>query len=174
MKNPAAGIQSFVKVDIAIERLGRVAKRFLTEAAMELQRRMSFNIPVDTGMARSHIRWEVDQQSGFWARAGILYPFSADNVNIATYPAMMEMGIQRHFVSFYNPDRSIRWSFASWAVRHGLGYWDSGRARVMSVKTGRPMGGLQVWGYSVPWISKAVRESEPAIKSMLDRLEGTI
>ena len=172
MKNPA-GIQSFVKVDIAIERLGKVAKRFLTEAAMELQRRMSFNIPVDTGMARSHIRSEVDP-SAFWARAGILYPFSANNVNVATYPAMMEMGIRRHFVSFYNPDRSLRWSFAAWAVRHGLGYWDSSRSRVLNVKTGRPMGGLQVWGYSVPWVSKAVRESEPAIKSILDRLEGTI
>ena len=164
--------QAEISVDKALLRLGDLCQKFLVAATGEIQREMSSRIPVDTGMARAHIRSETLDKG---ARVGILYPFSRDG-NVATYPAMMEMGIRRHYVSLYNSDGSLRHSLAAWVVRHGLGYWRTSRwgKKYVVNNSGRKIRGLKVWGYRVAWLSSAIDNAVPRIQAYLNSLEGKL
>jgi len=129
---------------------------------------------VDTGWSRGHLSYQMGLD-GLSVQAGILSPFnSKDGAGVALYPAMMNAGIKRHFVSFWNRDGSLRETFTNWCERHGLKIWREKRAEVRLLErgphaltrasygrsltdkgAGLAARGMWVWGYAHPWIDTA-------------------
>ena len=163
-----------------------VGKQWVNEVSSALVREMTKGMPADTGYSRGHLGiLKYDQAQG--AHVGVL-GLTGKNGESLDYLALMNrpQGIERHFVSFTDPDGRIRQAFVNWARRHGFAVYRSavsGKA-VKSGKSGGvantlKMGGLTVWGYSRPWatnafvtVSRIAREMLTGLKAQFGKVVG--
>ncbi|MBM3313180.1 hypothetical protein FJY70_01145 [candidate division WOR-3 bacterium] len=174
----AAGPVAVVNIEPALRRVAAFWQRLLRDVGALMTRHEMQAMRVDTGLSRTHVTFQV-AEDGESVNAGILAPFVAGGgVGVATYPAMMEHGIRRHFVSFTNEDGSLRETLINWATRHGFKVWRS-EATGRAVKNRKPgsrlaMRGLMVWGYAHPWLTAARERTEMELPGLLAGYEGTL
>lgn len=153
----------------AIDRTARLCSKMLHKVGLVGLSLEAQLMKVDTGYSRGHLSYAMglDGQS---VKFGILSPFNnADGAGVALYPAMMNFGIKRHFVSFFNRDGSLREMLIKWCERHGIKVWKSntgkatrrrtkGSERLIELGMGNrvmAMRGIRVWGYAHPWRDEA-------------------
>lgn len=179
-----------VDFDIGARELAKVGRRAVVEIAALLNREMAVRIPVDTGTARAWLGSEWDEGSNHTRQfVGILAKNAGKGRNKGAqqdYPAMMDAGIKRHFVSFRNRDGSIRDAFVNWARRHGFSPYKSAltgkatkSARTSSKRdrasyVNEASGGLLVWGYARPWATGAFNAATGKAPGVLMRLRSSL
>ena len=175
-----SGTVDFTRAMPSLEATGKYWAREVSRVLLENMKR---GIPADTGYARSHIHWQsFDQGRGY--HVGVL-GLTGKHGESLEYLALMDRaeGIKRHFVSFTNPDGSVRDAFVNWARRHGFSVYKSpttGRAVKRLAKgytTGNSMlsmRGLMVWGYSRPWATNAFVTAGRVAHELLQSLYNTL
>lgn len=165
-----------IDVRVAQERLKQAGVRLVERATIEGVRQAAYFMKVDTGWSRGHLSYDVTHEGqDVTGRFGILHQFNMqDGANVAAYAAMMNSGIKRHFVSFWNRSGSLRTGLVNWCERHGLKIWRGRREEVRLLERGpyalteasygrsltdkgRGLAsrGLWVWGYAHPWLNTA-------------------
>jgi len=169
----------------ATPHMAAIGKQWAREVSATLLREMTKGMPADTGYSRGHLGLlSFDKGQGY--HIGVLGLKGKHGESLA-YLAMMDAGIKRHFVSFTNPDGSIREAFVNWARRHGFAVYKSaltGRATKRALATSKKqrasfvnelgMGGLLVWGYARPWATEAFKTASRLAKELLTQLRGQL
>jgi len=184
---PVAGV---IDTGPAQIRLSKVCQRFLTRVGLTGMRYAAQGMKVDTGYARAHVSYALTLD-GTEVRWGILSPMrmGEEGAGVAAYPIMQELGIKRHFVSFWNADGTLRYMLIKWCERHGLKpYADFHKKSVktLDLATGARgrtteswgghlrMRGLWVWGYRWPWLSTSRYMVEAEFPQLLGSVENTL
>jgi hypothetical protein len=122
--------------------------------------------PVSEGRLRSSLGKYVDKDN-LMGYAGIMQAISTQaqlakhGGKMADYALWIEMGTPRHFAPYHKWGTGEETPLARWARRHGFKVPERG-------------GGLLVWGYNIPFMSKALDTAQSQIVSELERLRDKI
>lgn len=155
-------VENRIDVNPAIQRISSLTVRLLTAIGVEGMRIEKEQIPVDTGAARDSITYNVDSD-GTGVKIGILSPMMVEDGGSNQYPAMLEAGIRKHFVSFFNPDGSIRSRLVNWFEKKGMEIWQTTKKGTRHLK----YRGVNIGPIHIPWLTNSLEALKDSLSSIM-------